>query len=50
MSYRNPIDVIGDAPSKRYELAMRYALEDENVDALVVIALFQSPALDEGHS
>jgi len=27
---------------------MRYALEDENVDVLVVIALFQSPALDEG--
>ena len=48
MSYRNPIDVIGDAPSSRYEVAMRYALEDENVDVLVVIALFQSPALDEG--
>lgn len=49
MSYRNPIDVIGDAPSSRYERAMRYALEDENVDLLVVIALFQSPpALDEG--
>ncbi|WP_324735039.1 acetate--CoA ligase family protein [Thermococcus sp. SY098] len=48
MSYKNPIDVIGDAPSKRYELAMRYALEDPNVDVLVVIALFQSPALDEG--
>ncbi|AIF68459.1 CoA-binding protein [Palaeococcus pacificus DY20341] len=48
MSYRNPIDIIGDAPSTRYELAMRYALEDENVDVLVVIALFQSPALDEG--
>ena len=48
MSYGNPIDVIGDAPSKRYELAMRYALEDPNVDVLVVIALFQSPALDEG--
>ncbi|ASJ11401.1 acetate--CoA ligase family protein [Thermococcus thioreducens] len=48
MSYRNPIDVIGDAPSSRYELAMRYALEDPNVDVLVVIALFQSPALDEG--
>ncbi len=47
MSYRNPIDVIGDAPSSRYEVAMRYALEDENVDVLVVIALFQSPALDE---
>jgi len=48
MAYRNPIDVIGDAPSSRYEVAMRYALEDPNVDVLVVIALFQSPALDEG--
>ncbi|NJF25763.1 acetate--CoA ligase family protein [Thermococcus sp. Bubb.Bath] len=48
MSYKNPIDVIGDAPSSRYEMAMRYALEDPNVDLLVVIALFQSPALDEG--
>ncbi len=48
MAYRNPIDVIGDAPSSRYEIAMRYALEDENVDVLVVIALFQSPALDTG--
>ncbi|WP_456421527.1 acetate--CoA ligase family protein [Thermococcus sp.] len=48
MAYRNPIDVIGDAPSSRYEIAMRYALEDPNVDVLVVIALFQSPALDEG--
>jgi len=48
MSYKNPIDIIGDAPSSRYEIAMRYALEDPNVDVLVVIALFQSPALDEG--
>ncbi|AEC51795.1 hypothetical protein PNA2_0879 [Pyrococcus sp. NA2] len=48
MSYANPVDVIGDAPSSRYELAMRYVLEDPNVDVLVVIALFQSPALDEG--
>jgi len=48
MSYKNPIDIIGDAPSSRYEVAMRYALEDENVDVLAVIALFQSPALDDG--
>jgi len=48
MAYKNPIDVIGDAPSSRYEVAMRYALEDPKVDVLVVIALFQSPALDEG--
>ncbi|RKX44615.1 MAG: CoA-binding protein, partial [Thermotogae bacterium] len=48
MSYGNPVDIIGDAPSTRYEVAMRYVLEDGNVDVLVVIALFQSPALDEG--
>ncbi|WP_082391441.1 acetate--CoA ligase family protein [Thermococcus sp. EP1] len=48
MSYKNPIDIIGDAPSSRYEIAMRYAIEDENVDVLAVIALFQSPALDDG--
>ncbi|RLF80908.1 CoA-binding protein [Thermococci archaeon] len=48
MSYKNPIDIIGDAPSSRYEVAMRYALEDENVDVLAVIALFQSPALGDG--
>ncbi len=48
MSYGNPIDVIGDAPSSRYERAMQYVLKDKGVDVLVVIALFQSPALDEG--
>ncbi|EHR78867.1 CoA-binding protein [Thermococcus litoralis DSM 5473] len=47
MSYKNPVDVIGDAPSSRYETAIRYVLEDPNVDIVVVIALFQSPALDE---
>ncbi len=48
MSFKNPVDIIGDAPSSRYEVAMRYVLEDDNVDALIIIALFQSPALDEG--
>jgi len=28
-------------------VAIRYVLEDPNVDIVVVIALFQSPALDE---
>lgn len=42
----NPIDVIGDAPVERYEVAIRAAMEDPNVDCLLVIFLFQSPALD----
>jgi len=36
-SVRNPVDVIGDADAKRYEAAIRYTLEDENVDGAIVI-------------
>jgi len=45
MSYENPVDVIGDAPPERYEIAMKYVLEDPNVDAMVVIIIAQSPAI-----
>ncbi|MCD6157047.1 MAG: CoA-binding protein [Euryarchaeota archaeon] len=47
MSYANPVDILGDAPPERYEVAMRYVLEDENVDALIVIIIAQSPAIRE---
>jgi len=36
-SIHNPVDVIGDADAKRYEAAIRYSLEDENVDGAIVI-------------
>jgi acetyl coenzyme A synthetase (ADP forming)-like protein len=36
-SVHNPVDVIGDADSKRYDAAIRYTLEDENVDGAIVI-------------
>jgi acetate---CoA ligase (ADP-forming) len=36
-SVNNPVDVIGDADAKRYEAAIRYTLEDENVDSAIVI-------------
>lgn len=36
-SVHNPVDVIGDADAKRYEAAIRYTLEDENVDGGIVI-------------
>jgi acetate---CoA ligase (ADP-forming) len=36
-SVNNPVDVIGDADADRYEAAIRYALEDENVDGAIVI-------------
>ncbi|MDA8218485.1 MAG: acetate--CoA ligase family protein [Dehalococcoidales bacterium] len=36
-SVYNPIDVIGDAPADRYEVAIEAALADNNVDALLVL-------------
>ncbi|MBN2033265.1 MAG: acetate--CoA ligase family protein [Deltaproteobacteria bacterium] len=36
-SVQNPVDVIGDADAKRYEAAIRYTLEDDNVDGAIVI-------------
>jgi acetate---CoA ligase (ADP-forming) len=36
-SVQNPVDVIGDADATRYENAIRYTLEDDNVDGAIVI-------------
>ncbi len=44
---KNPVDIVGDATSERYRRAMEITLEDDNVDVLIVVSLFQSPALDE---
>jgi len=46
-SLNNPVDIVGDAPSERYETAMDIVLKDENVDALIVVFLFHSPAIEE---
>ncbi|MFH0819765.1 MAG: acetate--CoA ligase family protein [bacterium] len=34
---KNPIDVIGDADAKRYEVALRQVSRDPNIDAIIVI-------------
>ena len=36
-SHRNPVDVLGDARAKRIAKATQIVLEDENVDAILVI-------------
>lgn len=41
-SLSNPVDVIGDARSDRYEVAVRTVLEDDNVDMGLVILTPQS--------
>ncbi len=41
-NFNNPIDVIGDARSDRYEYALKAVVKDENVDSLIVILTPQS--------
>lgn len=36
-SHENPIDILGDAPPDRYDEAVQAALEDDNVDAVLVM-------------
>lgn len=43
----NPLDVIADADSNLYEKALQIIKEVEEVDIIVVIILFQTPAIDE---
>jgi len=41
-SHANPVDVLGDSPPKRIAEAVKYVLNDEKVDALLVILTPQS--------
>ena len=42
----NPIDVLGDATTERYKLALEAALKDTNNDGILLITLTQTPLLD----
>jgi len=43
---RNPLDIIGDADSHRYEVAINAMMKDDNVDVILLIILFQTAAID----
>jgi len=43
---RNPLDIIGDADSHRYEIAINAMMKDDNVDVILLIILFQTAAID----
>ncbi len=41
----NPMDLVGDATTERYRLAIDAALNDNNVDILIVLVLMQTPLI-----
>jgi acetyl coenzyme A synthetase (ADP forming)-like protein len=42
----NPMDLIGDATTERYRLALEICLNDDNVDIILLIVLYQTPLID----
>ncbi len=47
-SLKNPIDLTGDADAEWYKLAVESCLASDEFDAVLVITLFQVPALSAG--
>ncbi len=45
-SVGNPLDLIADADAERYKKAITALLDDSNVDSVIVVVLFQAPAVD----
>ncbi|MBI2971611.1 MAG: CoA-binding protein [Candidatus Aenigmarchaeota archaeon] len=41
----NPLDLVGDATTARYKAALDAALSDSNVDAVLLIVLYQTPLI-----
>lgn len=46
VNIRLPLDMAGDADAKRFDGALELICADENVDAIVTVALFQTPGAD----
>lgn len=44
---QNPLDIIADAGPDLYNSVIKVMLKDEKIDAIIVIVLFQAPAIDE---
>jgi len=41
----NPLDLVGDATTERYDIALEYTLKDKNIDAILLIVLHQTPLI-----
>jgi acetyl coenzyme A synthetase (ADP forming)-like protein len=42
----NPLDIVADSGTDIYEKSLRIMMEDESIDSVIVIVLFQAPAVD----
>tara|TARA_Y100000310_G_scaffold340209_1_gene435213 strand:+ start:3331 stop:4725 length:1395 start_codon:yes stop_codon:yes gene_type:complete len=45
VNIRNPLDLMGDATTDRYRIALESCIKDKNIDAILLIALYQTPLI-----
>ena len=45
INIENPLDVLGDATTERYRIALDICINDKNIDCILLIALYQTPLL-----
>ncbi|MBI2507519.1 CoA-binding protein [Candidatus Woesearchaeota archaeon] len=45
VSFSNPLDLIGDADTERYRKAIESCMKDNNIDAIILIVLYQTPLI-----
>ncbi|MBW3021644.1 CoA-binding protein, partial [Candidatus Woesearchaeota archaeon] len=42
---KNPMDLIGDADTERYKLAIDACMNDNNIDIIYIVLLYQTPLI-----
>ncbi|MCH7568587.1 MAG: CoA-binding protein [Nanoarchaeota archaeon] len=45
INVRNPLDLVGDATTERYEIALEACIKDDKVDGILLILLYQTPLI-----
>lgn len=45
VNVHNPLDLVGDATTDRYRVALEICVQDEGIDAILLIALYQTPLI-----
>ncbi len=45
VSFGNPLDLIGDADTERYRKSLDACIKDNNIDAIILIVLYQTPLI-----
>ena len=45
VAIKNPLDLLGDATTSRYKIAIDYCLKDKNIDIMLLVILYQTPLI-----